>query len=324
MSKIILVGQALNQRGRAKEPLDGAAGRRLAALAGLDHHLFMARFERVNLLEQGEPGAQFDVRAARDVADDLRQRWRGRKAVLLGRGVAAAFRLVPDDYEWFKPLEIPPGVEAAVMPHPSGISHWWNDPANVQAARDYMLKLKFLELDTRKPSGRPRQFSEEDVAAALVAGRGINTWAAQILAEETGLSCSGQTIANYIRDHPRLAEIGPQQKGRLCDFAEHNVVKSIEGGDVDSSRWLLRSQMANGRGYALQVNGKVHVTGGIEHRHAHLHGNLGNLDVGKYSVDQLRAIEDFMGSLSAAADGIPGQDVEPGERPVPSAGGREG
>jgi hypothetical protein len=274
--KIILVGQAPGRRSDPKEPFSGNSGRRLAALAGLDHAEFLKRFERVNLLD-GWPGGgphkgdSFDLRAARDKADQLREGWKGRKAVLLGRGVAAAFRLVPDDYGWFQPLEVPPGLEVAVMPHPSGISHWWNDPDNVQRAREYMLRLKFFERPTRNTGGRVPVFSEDEVAAALVAGRGIHTWAAKVLAEETGLSCSSQTIANYIERYPRLAAIGPAQKDRLCDFAEHNVVRAIENGDVDSSWKLLRSQVANGRGYTLQVNAKVEnqVSGHLTHDHVH-------------------------------------------------------
>ena len=89
------------------------------------------------------------------------------------------------------------------------------------------------------------------MAAALAAGRGINSWAAKILAEQTGVAATGQTIANYVERYPALRDIAPAEKYRMLDYAEHNVVKSVEAGDMDTSRWLLRSQMANGRGYAL-------------------------------------------------------------------------
>lgn len=275
-------------------PLKGANGRRLAALAGLDIIEFLKRFDRVTLSP--------DLAEARKQIDELREHWQGRRALLLGRGVAVAFRLAEDDFEPFKPLEVPPGLEVAVMPHTAGINNWWKTPAIAGAARDYLLRLNILETDTRQ-KGSDR-FTEAEVAAALVAGRGIHTWAARALAEETGLSCTSQTIANYVAKYPRLAEIPNQMRSQMLDFAEHNVVRSIEDGDMDTTRWLLRSQMANGRGYALQVNGKVHVSGQVEHRHAHLHARLNGagLDLSQYSADQLKAIEDFAGALGAEPD----------------------
>lgn len=207
--KIILVGQAPGSRGDPKQPLAGAAGRRLAALANIDLDQFLDRFERVNLLGpqlKAGKGDAFDVRAARDKADALRLKWRGRKAVLLGRGVAAAFRLVPDDYQWFKPLEVPPGVEVAVMPHPSGISHWWNDSANVEAAREFMLRLKVGWTS--------------DARAALAAAKGDAATAAQILAEETGKMVEPADV---------LAALGrttyiPDGDGRFIDVATGGTI----------------------------------------------------------------------------------------------------
>ena len=115
MQKIILVGQAPGKR--SKEPLDGAAGRRLAALAGLDLPQFLKRFDRVNLLDV--PGS--NIVAMRKRVNELRESWKGRRVVLLNKVVALAFRLIDgEDFEWFKPLEVPPGIEVAVMPQPDG------------------------------------------------------------------------------------------------------------------------------------------------------------------------------------------------------------
>ena len=276
--------------------MKGANGRRLAALAGLDILDFLKRFDRVTL----KP----DVTEARKQVDELREHWQGRRALLLGRGVAIAFRLVEDDFEWFKPIEVPPDIEIAVVPHTAGINNWWKNPEVAAAARDYMLRLNILDCNSLQKG--KELFSEEEVAAALVVGRGIHTWAAKALAEETGLSCSSQTIANYVAKYPRLAEIGPGQKEQLVDFAEHNVVRSVENGDMDTSRWLLRSQIAAGRGYALAVQAKVNGHMQVDHRHAHAHiharlDGLG-LDLSRYSDEQLQAIEEFASVLGAEPD----------------------
>jgi hypothetical protein len=96
------------------------------------------------------------LRSLRASADELRKRWRGRKAVLLGRDVAAAFRLYHQaDYDWFQVLEIDPGVEVAVMPHPSGTSSWWNERVNVEAATKFTRRLMLGYLVFKRT--RPRQ-----------------------------------------------------------------------------------------------------------------------------------------------------------------------
>ena len=79
---------------------------------------FLKRFERVNLLEA--PSSDIVAMPASGPTSSARAGV-GRRVVLLGQTVALAFRLIDDDYEWFKPLEIPPGFEVAVMPNPSGM-----------------------------------------------------------------------------------------------------------------------------------------------------------------------------------------------------------
>lgn len=272
MSKIVLVGQARNPRGGSFEPLDGASGRRLSALAGMDHAAFLERFERVNLLEEGEPGKPFDVRAARERADVLREQWQGRKAVLLGRGVAAAFRLVSDDYQWFKPIEIPPGLEVVVMPHPSGISRWWNEADNVASAREFMLQLKLGYLDKPRKRDPREQFTVDQVAAALEVGRGVYSWAAEALAEATGRSCVPQTIKNYVERYPdRLSAVAKTAQAKIFGTAARNVVRAVEAGDLDSSKWMLTTRrahdLADEVGYKFERVITAKHEGTVEHKH---------------------------------------------------------
>jgi hypothetical protein len=73
--------------------------------------------------------------AARVAAARMRPRGR---VLLLGRGVATAFGQARRPIlQWFDLR----GARAAVFPHPSGISHWWNDPRNVARARRFLRAL---------------------------------------------------------------------------------------------------------------------------------------------------------------------------------------
>ena len=120
----------------------------------------MRRFDRVNLLARfpgkakgkGDacPRSEAERGAARMAMAGI---FKGRLVVLLGAGVARVFGIrdyfMPSDlcvprgrvpllaFD-FTPL-FPGGV--ALCPHPSGISMWWNEPANVDAAREFWRVL---------------------------------------------------------------------------------------------------------------------------------------------------------------------------------------
>jgi hypothetical protein len=264
MRKIILVSQVPARR--SKEPLDGASGRRLAALAGLDHQDFMTRFERVAL----EPNGRLAAAALMERADALREQWNGRKVVFLGDLVAAAFRLQTSDYQLFAPIEIPPGIEAAIMPNPGRAVAWWNTPEHVEQARQFMQRLNVGFLapirrgSEKRSAGRPEQFTPEQVAASLFATDGILTEAAKMIAEETGRSCDRQTVANYCERYPALQEIRDRCVQDLGDIAEANVWRAVREGDAEMSLKLLRCKMFAGRGYELMVEGRMKHEGSVQ------------------------------------------------------------
>jgi uracil-DNA glycosylase len=138
----MIIGQAPGPRTDHREPLSGASGRRLAALCGLPLSVFLARFERVNLVRRHPgklaKGDAFPRAIARRNAARLLPLMRGRRVVLLGRNVADAFGLAHlSMFVWHRVG----GVEVAVAPHPSGVNHWWNDPRNVRRARRFWRKL---------------------------------------------------------------------------------------------------------------------------------------------------------------------------------------
>jgi uracil-DNA glycosylase len=139
---IVIVGQAPGPSSNRREPLTGASGRRLASLCGMTADEFCSRFERVNLLARypGKlgKGDAFDLAAGRSAAFRLLPRMVGRRSVLLGGKVAASFGLRAAPMFAWRRIG---GAVVAVAPHPSGISHWWNDPRNVRRARRFWRRL---------------------------------------------------------------------------------------------------------------------------------------------------------------------------------------
>jgi uracil-DNA glycosylase len=146
LSRPVIVGQA---PGRTPgEILGGRAGRRLASLAGIDE--LGDGFDLVNLLDE-YPGASpngkgdlFDDRLGRAAAFTLAPRLRDRRVVLLGRRVATAFGVGREPAFVWMPAgaiveqRVIASWECGIMPHPSGIVRWWNDPENWRRASEFL------------------------------------------------------------------------------------------------------------------------------------------------------------------------------------------
>lgn len=128
-----VVGQAPGPNTDPAEPLSGASGRRLAALCGSAFP-----FERVNVLDAWPgrcgKGDAFPKPVRSPLVRSLAAGGADHRVVLLGRSVASLFGLAAVPwFEW--------RGRFVVVPHPSGISHWWNDPANVERARRFWWAL---------------------------------------------------------------------------------------------------------------------------------------------------------------------------------------
>lgn len=93
-------------------------------------------FDRRNLL----PTRYWDRTKARAAAERLLPRLEGRRVILLGSEVRAAFRLPPVLLE---PL-IERGVTWRQLPHPSGRCRWYNDPKN-RAVAGLLLEHELRE-----------------------------------------------------------------------------------------------------------------------------------------------------------------------------------
>ena len=147
----IVIGQAPPiHTGADFVPLSGLPEKRLARLAGLEICELWQRFERRNLLDNHpgrkfkadkhqrdngyrlhqSTGDEFPKELAREAAAGVDLSGYG-LAVLLGLQVASAFqvkaKLLTLDYDTL-------ACPAIVLPHTSGVSHFWNDADNVAAA----------------------------------------------------------------------------------------------------------------------------------------------------------------------------------------------
>ncbi len=135
----LLVGQAPARTSGGRAPFDGPAGDRLAEVLGLRDRRDVPRlFDPRNLLDawpgpsRGK-GDAFPPAEARRAAARLLRREPHPRIVLAGRGIARAFGL--GEAPWLREADLG-GRRALVVPHPSGVVAWWNDPANrAEAAR---------------------------------------------------------------------------------------------------------------------------------------------------------------------------------------------
>lgn len=137
---VTFVGEAPSaSTDRHRVPLAGETGRRLSSWAGLRPGGLARAARCLNLLE-GFPGGQgrgaaFPLGAARRAWAALEPKLSGR-VVLLGVRLARLAGL--DEHPPYAWVEARPGLALCWMPHPSGLSHWWNEPAHVEDARRFL------------------------------------------------------------------------------------------------------------------------------------------------------------------------------------------
>lgn len=133
-----------------------ATGGRLAALAGLSAHEYLATFQRINLLREfpgrrrhpcGTRRDHWPRAEARSAAEAIAPLLGDRTVVLLGRNVARAFGLEGAEFHVWRTVHVPYPPDqpvlfsAACVPHPSGLNRWYNDSRNLEAARAFWSEL---------------------------------------------------------------------------------------------------------------------------------------------------------------------------------------
>jgi uracil-DNA glycosylase len=139
--KLIIVGQAPGRRGDPRQTLKGKVGRRLARTFGVSEEQYTLCTELHNVLEcwpgKHGKGDRFPMAAAREAARNLKPTLEGNRVLLLGRAVAAAFGVRVGYLTWIHLG----ACLVAVLPHPSGINRWWNEPKNRRAAERFLRGL---------------------------------------------------------------------------------------------------------------------------------------------------------------------------------------
>ena len=135
---------------RGWRPLAGPAEQRLARLAGMSVNQLWENFDRTNLLSwypglkqrskkhdvskgyklHTSDGDVFPIKEAKAAASNLNLA-QYRSVVLLGNSVARAFGLKGQLFE----VQKRGLTRLLAFPHPSGVSHYWNDQQNTKKAQ---------------------------------------------------------------------------------------------------------------------------------------------------------------------------------------------
>jgi len=146
MKKLLIVGQAPGPNTDPELPLFPATfnstGSRLAVLMKLSREDYLARTDRVNLL-QFFPGRnrcadKFPMKLATVAAQAMLPFLAGRTVVFLGRSVAKAFGYPSNTLDFFEWNFAPKWqFKMACVPHMSGRCRWYNDLTNIRTAERF-------------------------------------------------------------------------------------------------------------------------------------------------------------------------------------------
>jgi len=142
--KPLIIGEAPSKNETTPRPIEGRIGRKLAKFSSLTFEEFLETFDRVNLLEvrqdTKEKGFQFNaaeaavnaMRMINNMFDD------GRVVLLLGKRVAHAFGAHAD---YFQVQHLGTKAHVYVVPHPSGVNHYWNHSDNCEKVRQFFARI---------------------------------------------------------------------------------------------------------------------------------------------------------------------------------------
>lgn len=148
MSRVLLIGQAPG-RGGTTPLFPSASGHRLLSLVGCSLDRFHNAFEVVNLLpvypgrNPNGPGDAFPRITARIAAEAMRPKLFGRRVLFLGRNVASSFGFPTAlwfAWRWHQDAGKGGAFLWAVIPHPSGMSHFYNDEGNRSVAGSFLRR----------------------------------------------------------------------------------------------------------------------------------------------------------------------------------------
>lgn len=164
MRRAIIIGEAPSRIGDPDKPLSGRCGARLCKLMGMpkyDYEQLAEEFELVNLLQEHQRlpitgrGHAYDLPAA--ILSARRMRAQGifdeRLTIFLGKRVARAvlerYR-IPSYFMQCSSHRVQQPATYVVVPHPSGVNHYWNDPGSVRKASEWWRSLRNNYKELRK------------------------------------------------------------------------------------------------------------------------------------------------------------------------------
>lgn len=150
MTPPLIIGQAPARGSKVRDrhgilvPFQGPSGGRLRLLAGvenLEDHFLMWNLLDAPAIKTIGKGDDFDMgfargRAARDLTR-IKQ-MQPPMILLMGRKVEKAFGFKPKPFLTVRKWQ---GLKWVVFPHPSGVSHWWNDRDNRIRAERFLKEL---------------------------------------------------------------------------------------------------------------------------------------------------------------------------------------
>lgn len=137
MKKPLIVGQAPSRSSDPRRAFSGKSGAKLAALVG-----DLSNFELTNLLDywpgKNGKGDHFPRDEAKSNAAKIVRRFRDRRVLIVGVGVAKILKLDPKPLVWSRVC----GATVGVLPHVSGICLWWNSKRNRRAAKTFLREIR--------------------------------------------------------------------------------------------------------------------------------------------------------------------------------------
>lgn len=100
---------------------------------------------------------------------------------------------------------------------------------------------------------KPQRFTAAQVIAAVQHTRGMLTLAAE------RLGCSDETIYNYARRYPSIAEAIKRERERTTDLAELRLYNAINDGEAWAIQFYLKTQ-GRTRGYVERQDIRVEIS----------------------------------------------------------------
>ena len=148
LKQAIFVGQAPGFDGQEK-PLVGRSGKRLEMLCGLSCGQMDSLFDKTNIFKefpgrQSHPlkGDMFDIKKARMLTKNMKFD-NYKLVVFLGLNVAKSFDFIkrPRLFKQFYMTKEDKLSIGIVLPHPSGVSHYWNTKENREKAMKVLRRV---------------------------------------------------------------------------------------------------------------------------------------------------------------------------------------